>query len=80
MINNFDIDAHCVHNIWNTSKWHGPFPNQLVSLFTSIKLLNTYFKAATGTMDYNEAVRGLASSTLGGILGTYQLGSLLAER
>ena len=52
----------------------------LVSLFTSIKLLNTFFQAATGTMDYNEAVRGLASSTLGGILGTYQLGSLLAER
>ena len=37
-------------------------------------------KAATGAMDYNDAVRGLASSTLGGILGTYQLGSLLAER
>ena len=52
----------------------------LVSLFKSIKLLNTFFQAATGTMDYNEAVRGLASSTLGGILGTYQLGSLLAER
>ena len=53
-------------------------------------------KAATGAMDYNEvidsqsknyqktnitqAVRGLASSTLGGILGTYQLGNLLSER
>ena len=54
----------------------------LVSLFTVYinQILNTFFKAATGTMDYNEAVRGLASSTLGGILGTYQLGSLLAER
>ena len=51
-------------------------------------------KAAIGAMDYNEvnhtvkttltnkiqAVRGLASSTLGGILGTYQLGNLLSER
>ena len=37
-------------------------------------------RAATITIDYNEAVKGLASSTLGGILGTYQLGSLLEER
>ena len=31
-------------------------------------------------MEVMQAVKGLASSTLGGILGTYQLGSLLAER
>ena len=37
-------------------------------------------RAATALLDYNVAVRGLASSTLGGILGTYQLGNLLSER
>ena len=56
-----------------------PFPNIGFIVYIN-QILNTFFQAATGTMDYNEAVRGLASSTLGGILGTYQLGSLLAER
>ncbi|XP_023345538.1 erythrocyte band 7 integral membrane protein [Eurytemora carolleeae] len=37
-------------------------------------------RAAISSIDYNQAVRSLASSTMGSILGTYRLSSLLSDR